>query len=53
MSKYQLLTDNKFYDKINKIYKDYKIPKSKDTINTYCKPKAFKLQQRLEPKYCV
>jgi len=44
MSKYPLLTDNKFYDKINKIYKDYKIPKSKDTINTYCKPKAFKLQ---------
>jgi len=44
MSKYPLLTDNKFYDKINKIYKDYKIPKTKEKIETFCKPKAFKLQ---------
>lgn len=45
MNKYPSIYDNDFYDKINKIYKDYKIPKKRLTIEQFCKPKKFKLQQ--------
>ena len=33
--KYPDITDDEFYDKINNIYKDYKIPKKKKNIGRY------------------
>jgi len=45
MSKYPSIDDDEFYDKINKIYKQYKIPKGRLTVEQYCKPKEFTLQQ--------
>jgi hypothetical protein len=53
MSKYPSINDKEFYDKINKIYKPYKISKKKETIETYCKPKEFTLQkpQQFLPEY--
>lgn len=44
MSQYPSINDEEFYDKINKIYKQYKIPKNKMTAKEYCKPKEFTLQ---------
>ncbi len=44
MSRYPSINDEEFYDKINRIYKQYKIPKNKMTANEYCKPKEFTLQ---------
>lgn len=43
--KYPLITDDKFNEKIANIYKSYTIPKNKQSINKYCKPKDFQLQQ--------
>ena len=43
-SKYPQITDDEFYDKINKIYKNYRIPKNRLTAEQYCKPRKFKLQ---------
>lgn len=44
MSKYPSLDDPKFYEKINKIFQKYTIPKPTKSINDYCKPKKFTLQ---------
>jgi superfamily II DNA or RNA helicase len=33
-----------FYERINKIYKKFKIPRTKQTMEQYCKPKNFTLQ---------
>lgn len=44
MSQYPSINDDEFYDKINRIYKQYKIPKNKMTAKEYCKPKEFTLQ---------
>jgi hypothetical protein len=51
--KYPSIRDEDFYDKINKIYNRYKIPKSKLTIEEYCKPREFTLQlpQQFLPNY--
>jgi hypothetical protein len=53
MSRYPSIDDNEFYDKINKVYKKYKIPKDKLTADEYCKPKDFTLQkpQQFLPDY--
>jgi superfamily II DNA or RNA helicase len=50
---YPSIKDNKFYDKIHKLYKKYEIPKKKLSIDEYCKPKEFKLQepQQFLPEY--
>lgn len=45
MSSYPLIKDDDFYDKINKIYKRFKIPNEKLSIDEYCKPREFTLQQ--------
>ena len=47
------IKDDEFYEKINKIYKKYKIPKNKMSMNEYCKPKQFTLQipQQFLPNY--
>ena len=52
-TKYPSIKDDDFYDKINKIYKKYKIPKHKLSINEYCKPHEFTLQepQKFLPEY--
>ena len=44
-SKYPSINDDDFNDKITKIYKSYEIPKDKQNINKYCKPKEFQLQK--------
>lgn len=51
--KYPKISDDDFYDKINKIYKEYRIPKNKLTADQYCKPRSFKLQtpQQFVSKY--
>lgn len=53
MSRYPSIEDDEFYDKIDKIYKQFKIPKNKLSMNEYCKPKAFNLQapQKFLPQY--
>lgn len=45
MSRYPSIKDDEFYNKINKLYKKYKIPKAKLSVEEYCKPKEFTLQQ--------
>lgn len=45
MTKYPLTDDPYFTDKITKIYKRYKIEKSKKTMKEICFPKKFKLQK--------
>lgn len=47
-SKYPSIKDNNFYDKIEKTFNKFKIPKKKETANKYCKAKEFKLQQPQE-----
>lgn len=42
--KYPNTTQPSFYRDIDKIYKKYKIPKDKGSIESYCFPKSFKLQ---------
>lgn len=45
MGKYPEIDDDEFYDKINDIYKRYKIPKSSSqSIEKYCKVRSFTLQ---------
>lgn len=44
MSKYPEISDNDFYEKINLIYKNFKIPKMKKTFDEICFPKKFRLQ---------
>lgn len=44
MSKYPEIDDSEFYEKINKIYKNFKIPKPKKTFDEICFPKKFQLQ---------
>jgi superfamily II DNA or RNA helicase len=45
MSHYPSIEDDEFYNEINKIYKQYKIPKNELSIDEYCKPKEFTLQE--------
>ena len=51
--KYPEITDDEFYDKIYKIYKEYEIPKKKKTLEDICFPKKFELQnsQKLLGQY--
>jgi Mimiviridae putative ATP-dependent RNA helicase len=42
--KYPKISDDEFYDKINKIYKNYRIPKNRLNADQYCRPRKFKLQ---------
>jgi len=53
MSRYPAINDDEFYDKINKLYKKYKIPKNKLSVDAYCKPREFTLQkpQQFLPAY--
>jgi len=53
MSKYPSINDVEFYEKIQKLYNKYKIPKAKLSVNEYCKPKDFALQkpQQFLPEY--
>lgn len=53
MSKYPSINDDEFYEKIQKLYNKYKIPKAKLSVNEYCKPKDFTLQkpQQFLPEY--
>jgi superfamily II DNA or RNA helicase len=44
MSKYPNIKDDKFYDKINKKFSEYKIKKSNKTYDEWCYPKKFTLQ---------
>lgn len=44
-SKYPSIKDDNFYDKIEKIYQSYKIPKKKLSAEKYCKPRKFQFQQ--------
>src|SRR5437899_1064596 len=41
---YPKVTDDKFYEKINKKYEKYKIKKTNKTYNQWCYPKKFSLQ---------
>jgi len=41
---YPSIKDDQFYDKINKIYKKYNIPKSNKTLKQICFPKEYELQ---------
>lgn len=43
-SKYPKISDDEFYDKIYKIYENYRIPKTKMTADQYCRPRKYKLQ---------
>lgn len=45
MSRYPSISDEDFYDKINKLYKKYKIPKNKLSVDAYCRPREFTLQK--------
>ena len=53
MSRYPSINDKDFYEKISNLYKKYKIPDNKLTINDYCKPREFTLQkpQQFLPEY--
>lgn len=44
MSKYPNITDENFYEKINNIYKKYKVKRRNITLDDICHPKEFKLQ---------
>lgn len=44
MVKYPDINDDNFYDKINKIYSDYKVKKGNKTLNEICNPKDYRLQ---------
>lgn len=44
MSIYPNIEDEEFYNKINNIYKKFKVKKEKKTLDSICYPKEFKLQ---------
>ena len=44
MSKYPKITDDEFYEKINNIYKSFRVRKEDRTLDEICHPKEFKLQ---------
>ena len=44
MSKYPNINDKNFYKKINTIYKKYKVPKKKTSLESFCMPKQYTLQ---------
>ncbi len=49
MVKYPEIDDDEFYDKIDILYRRFKIPKSSSqSMEKYCKPKNFTLQQPQE-----
>lgn len=43
--KYPDLEDEDFYEKINKIYREYKIPDKKKSLKEICYPKKYELQK--------
>lgn len=45
MTKYPSVDDDNFYKKIKQTFKEYTIPKKEESIEHYCKPKKFRLQQ--------
>jgi Mimiviridae putative ATP-dependent RNA helicase len=51
--KYPKISDDEFYDKIHKIYQNYRIPKNRLTADKFCRPRKFKLQppQRFVANY--
>lgn len=51
--KYPEITDDNFYNKINQIYKDFKISKKKKSFEDICFPKKYELQnsQKLLSQY--
>jgi hypothetical protein len=53
MKKYPSIKDDNFYDKIEKMFNRYKIPKDILNADKYCKPRKFKLQgpQTFLPAY--
>jgi len=53
MVKYPSIKDNNFYERINKIYSNFTIPKKKKTFKQICFPKEYKLQlpQQFVSKY--
>lgn len=44
MSKYPQINNDDFYDKINNIYKNFKVRKGERTLDDICHPKGYKLQ---------
>lgn len=44
MGSYPKIIDDNFYDKINKKYKKYKVPKRKKTADEICFPREYELQ---------
>lgn len=44
MTKYPNITDEQFYNKINDIYKQFRVKKDKKTFDEICNPKQFRLQ---------
>lgn len=44
MPKYPSITDSDFYERINEIYKKFRVKKKEMTLNEICHPKEFKLQ---------
>lgn len=44
MSKYPKISDENFYNKINKVYANYRITKSKKKMEDICFPKKYELQ---------
>lgn len=44
MPKYPNITNDDFYEKINQIYKQYKVKRQNITLDDICHPKEFKLQ---------
>lgn len=45
---YPKISDNSFSEKISKIYKKFRIPKDKGSIDQFCRPRKFKLQMPQE-----
>ena len=44
MTKYPNIDDKNFYQKIDTIYKKYKVPKKKTSLESFCMPKQYTLQ---------
>ena len=44
MSKYPKISDEDFQEKINNIYKNFKVKKSSQDLDDICHPKKYKLQ---------
>ena len=44
MTNYPKISDDNFYDRINKIYKNFKIKQDNRSFDEICNPKKYKLQ---------